>query len=357
MSVQREANTPTATIERPTEAHTAGAPPRRRWQPVHYWALLGLALGLYVAWMLVAWVADGPTQVTEFRDHSDVSWWAARGLEAVAILVALGMSIYLVRDCIKNRQLTLITRICIACLATMVFDSFINFYQPIWFYSSQLVNLSAPCGHAPGVVNPDCGALPWPIIFGPLMYGFGLPLGALLISAALRRLRARRPNISTIQLILLALAVGFLLDIAVDGGLMQFHLWAHPGFPDWFSIGGNSPYRYSFVLMIADGLIFLMPGLLLFFRDDRGQTFVERGLDQVRPGARSGLSLLAHIGILGSTVLVAAGICAVWGAYSSPYPHFPPHLINKLCDGAGSARTAYGPCPGSDGYRMPIRHN
>src|SRR5207249_1318745 len=113
-------------------------------------------------------------QTTQFRVSGSKAYWGARVIEGVGIAVAIGMTIYLVRDCLRSRRVTLLTKMCIACLLTMVFDSFINFYQPLWFYSSEFVNLSAPCGHAPFVVNPDCGALPWPVIFGPLMYGFGL---------------------------------------------------------------------------------------------------------------------------------------------------------------------------------------
>ena len=42
--------------------------------------------------------------------------------------------------------------------------------------------------------------------------------------------------------------------------------------------------------------------------------------------------------------------------HSEPYPSdIPAHLIQRYCDAPGtSEKSAYGPCPGSRGFTMPI---
>jgi hypothetical protein len=42
------------------------------------------------------------------------------------------------------------------------------------------------------------------------------------------------------------------------------------------------------------------------------------------------------------------------GLRSGPYPHAPRYLINGLCDVDTTTGTKYGPCPGSEGHRIPL---
>ncbi len=45
------------------------------------------------------------------------------------------------------------------------------------------------------------------------------------------------------------------------------------------------------------------------------------------------------------------------GLHSSPYPAgYPKHLINNLCNVRPNMNTAYGPCPGSPGFTMPVNN-
>jgi hypothetical protein len=43
------------------------------------------------------------------------------------------------------------------------------------------------------------------------------------------------------------------------------------------------------------------------------------------------------------------------GPYEEPWPKLPRDLVGNICDAPGITGTAYGPCPGSPGFRMPGR--
>jgi hypothetical protein len=43
------------------------------------------------------------------------------------------------------------------------------------------------------------------------------------------------------------------------------------------------------------------------------------------------------------------------GPYSPKWEKMPAYVVNGVCDAPGFRGTRYGPCPGSPGYRMPMR--
>ena len=99
------------------------------------------------------------------------------------------------------------------------------------------------------------------------------------------RPRARWPNISTIGLIGVVIAWTFFFDFVIEGlFLMPMGLFTYPGAIQSLSINAGTYYQWP----LYEGLMWggVQAGLccLRYFTDDRGRTFVERGLDQVRGG-------------------------------------------------------------------------
>ncbi|MGH2726072.1 MAG: spirocyclase AveC family protein [Actinomycetota bacterium] len=326
----------------------------RTWKPAHYLALLGFVFLFWQGWTIVSWLADGPSQVTQFRDSSTASWVAARVYEGISIAMTLGVGTYVIRGCIRERRLTLDAKICIAGALTWWLDSFTNVLEPIWFYSSNWVNVANWCGHMPFVVNPDCGALPQPIfILG--MYLTGCLAFAMIMCAIMRRARARWPDISTAKLIGLVFVLGILIDIAFEVPMFRLRLWAFPGSPDELAIMGGTAQKFPAIEILMAGIGFATFAVIRFFKDDAGRSFVERGLEGHSTRVRSTISLLALVGVLNGVWLFATGTQALVGFYADPYRKMAPHLVNEMCDAPGITGTAYGACPGSPGFRAPIR--
>src|SRR5688500_10715462 len=58
----------------------------RRWVLPPYLAVAAVP-GLFVqVWTVTAWLADGPRQVTEFRDRTSASWYVAHAVEAAMLV-------------------------------------------------------------------------------------------------------------------------------------------------------------------------------------------------------------------------------------------------------------------------------
>ena len=345
--------TVTRTQVRPVEA----VGEQRRWVWAQYLAVVGAIGVVWGTWSIVAWLLDGPSSITRFQDRDSANWIAARVYEAFAIAVALGMGWHVIRGCIRARGLTLDGRMVLAGLTIIWLDPLENFVQPVLAYSSNWVNLGSWCGHVPLIVNPDCGRMPWPILFDPLVYAFGLLLFAKIIGAFLRWTQPRW-SLNTGQTIALTMAVSVGANIVFELPVVALQLWVFPGSPvaaDPFRFLLGAGSRYPVTELIAGSLIIAGYALAIHFKDDRGRTIFDRGLEGLSPTRRAAISTLAISGFLHLFLILGVVMVVATGFYADPYPKLPPYVLNDLCDGPGVTGTAYGPCPGTPGYRAPFR--
>ncbi|MGH9035566.1 MAG: spirocyclase AveC family protein [Acidimicrobiia bacterium] len=319
-------------------------------------AAVGVVFLAWQAWTLVAWLADGPQAVTQFRDPDHYSWKAARVYEGLAAVMAVGVLTYLVRSCRREGRLTLDAKICIGGAASLWLDPLANGVAPIFFYNSNWVNLATWAGHTPFVINPDAGRMAHPVLFLGLVYTFGLLVFAMIINAMMRAMRRRWPGLSTARMFGLAALGGIAVDIAFEVPMYLLRLWAYPGAPDELAIFGGRAVKFPLIEILGAAMIFMSVALLRWNRDDRGRALVERGLGPMSPRRAGWVSVLAVIGLFNTLFLVGDSAEMVVGFYSDPYhPGMPAHLVNDLCDAPGVEGTRYGPCPGSPGFRLPVR--
>lgn len=329
---------------------------KRRWSWPHYLCLLGVPILFVHVWTLTAWILDGPHQITEFRDKGhDGTWWAARGYETLGVILLIVMTVHVVRQCRRERRLTF-DAMYLICGATMFWsDLGVNIFGPAYLMSSEFVNLNTPLGHAPGMTNPDIGREPDPILFTICLESAGILLGMIALCWIARKLKERRPDLSNAQLLVRLAGIGLVLDIITEGPIIALGLWTYPA-PSWMSLGFGHGLKFPAAEMLSGMMVFLFLGLIRYYKDDKGRTIVERGLDHLTPGRRAAMSVLA---LYTATQLVAWGpstwIDVLYVPYEQQWPTTPNHLVNDACDAPGVTGTRFGPCPGSAGYRMPTR--
>jgi Spirocyclase AveC-like len=327
---------------------------RRGWSLPHYLALVGVPVLVWNAWTVIAWLAAGPHAITAYRHGHTVDWYGARAFEALAIVIGVVLAVYVYRGCRRARMLlTFDFMFCLAAATQFWGDAGVNFMAPTITISSNWVNVNAACGHMPLIVNPDCGRTPDPILFLVLLETF-VPLAcAIVFGRMLSRVRARRPDLSTAQLVWLVIAAGFALALLEPLVIIPLHLWNYPGTPPAISLGGG--FRYPVWEIACFGLWFGVLAAVRIFRDDRGRTIVEHGLDHHRPATRKAITLMALYTIFQIAIWAFASM-PYWviGLHQHRWPAEPRQLVNGMCDAPGVTGTRYGPCPGSPGFRMPV---
>jgi hypothetical protein len=326
---------------------------KRRWSPQAFLALAGALFVFWGLWTIGAWLLDGPHQITQWRDREAGAWLGARIFEAVTIALAIPIAVHVIRGIRREGRLTFDAKICLACLLVYWQDPFVNFAQPVTLYSSNWVNLNTWCGHMPFAVDPVCSQIVQPVLMGVPLYLFVF-LGLIMtINAAMRRYRSRWPDISAARLIVLTFLTAAVLNLAFMGPPIYLRLWTFPSLP--FSIFGHDA-RYPITDLFAFSGFFTACAALRFFKDDRGRTVVERGFDQLTARWRGIFAFFALCGFVQIGFAAGSAIDIFAEPYSTYHAKVPAHVLNGLCDdGVNATGTAYGPCPGRPGYKVPLR--
>lgn len=340
-------------LARPTSV--TAPTPVRRWSWPHYLCLVGVPILALQVWTLTAWLIDGPHQITEFRAGHTHTWWAARVYETIGVLLMIVMVTYVIRQCRREKRMTFDAMFLVCGMTVFWSDLGVNVFGPAYLMSSNFVNLNNPLGHLPGMPNPDIGRAPDPILFTICLESAGVLAGVMLLGFIARKFKVRNPDLSTAQLLLRLLGIALLLDIITEGPIIALGLWTYPA-PSWMSVGFGNGLKFPAAEMLSGAMFFLFLGLIRIFKDDKGRTLVERGIDHIPPKRRAAMSLLA---LYTAVQLITWGpstwIDILYVPYEQQWPATPAHLVNDACDAPGVTGTRFGPCPGSPGYRLPTR--
>ena len=85
---------------------------------------------------------------------------------------------------------------------------------------------------------------------------------------------------SNTGLVALTLILVAVFDAAIEQAGLRLDLWAYPGYPDALSVGGGV-HKLPFIEMIFIAIWIGGTACLYYFRDDRGRTITEQGLERL----------------------------------------------------------------------------
>lgn len=344
------AQPPTAAVAR---SDTARPVERRQWGYHQFLGLLAVVVIVYQTVGWVSWWSNTPVPVTRFRDTTDESWWLARCYEVLAVTTLVVIGWHVIRKVRAERRWVIEAQFCVAGLLCYWQDPMSNAISPLFWYSSNWVNLNEWTGDMPFVRNPDAGRMPEPVLFGLPLYIAGFLAFAIIMNWVLTKVRARFQGLSTTKVFLVAMACGLCVDVLLELPMYLSGLWAFPGTPD-VGLFVDEGRKFPIVEMLAGAAFFGVLAAMLHFKDDRGRTPVERGLDGMTPARRTWTSQLALIGAFNGIYL----LCNVWfwgfGLFSAPVKPMEAHTVNGLCDAPGWEDTRYGTCMGDPGYAIPL---
>ena len=224
------------------------------------------------------------------------------------------------------------------------------------YYSAAWVNRGSwTLGSFPGWISPNGNHLPEPILvmgFGYLWLGF---CSAIAACKAMQWTRNKFPRASNLELLLVALMVGIALDITAEVALMMAGTFAWPGAIKGVTLFYGEPYQFPMTEGVLFGATIVSGGVLLFFRDDKGATVVERGIERLTIGI-GGKTVIKFFAIFGFMHLFMALVyslpMAITSMYATVNQRFPSHLENGMCVVGPNYTTAKDQCPGP-GISMP----
>jgi hypothetical protein len=273
------------------------APVFRRVLAVKWWAGLGAAVivaqvAVLIAWVCSKWfhhVSSGPTRVPEYMKIGMIAWQIILPISGITLIY-----LFVVRPWRRERRLTTYGLLVFA-FSTLWFQDPLSAYGGEWFsYNAFQLNMGSWVHEIPGWLSPGTPShqIAYPLLVVPGAYVTIFLLVSFLGSRLMSAVKARRPETSRLQLVLICLVAMALFDVLFEGIIfMPLGAWEYPGghwalFPTTF-------HKYPLNEAITTGMLFTSFASIKYFVDDRGFTFAERGADSLSTTPRRAWAIRA----------------------------------------------------------------
>jgi uncharacterized protein DUF5135 len=348
-----------ATIQRGDRASAGSRPeqPARRPRPVLWWSGAGMVLLGFQIFVLARWFL-GPNFASTDPGPEPLPAWKSLVFTALQIAVPAAavvlLYLWVIRPWRRHGHLTTDAMIALAASTVFFWDMVMNYTSVTLFYNSHLINRGAWANGAwPTWTSPHANKLPEPLLIVPPAYTALVFSQVIVILWLLRKIKARWPGVGVIGVVATIVVGLTLTDTLVEGLVLRTGVYAYPGGIRAITLFAGQTYQIplSETVLFGGFALGAIAGLS-YFRDDRGQTVVERGISTLKLGfkGRQVIKFFAIYGAIHLGFVVLYMLPQQWfGTHSDPFPaNYPSYMVNDMCASGADGHT----CPGP-GVPMP----
>ena len=320
-----------------------------RMRPVLWWAAIGIFFGAVAIFSMISWMTSPdftPTRPGVTPVPAYITW--GNNIQQVGEVIGAVLILYFVviRPWRREGHITLDGMIVLAAAGIYWWDPVPNYFGPTVSYNSALVNWGSWSSHIPGWVSDNGSRMPEPPLYAGLWYIIGFILLAMFINWVMRQAKRRWPKLGTSGLVLIAIASGMLLDFVLEVMYVRLGTYVYPGAYKPLTLFYGHYYQFPILCAVFSGIAFGLVACLRYFRNDKGQTFVEGGIAELRvkPWQRSWVRFLAIYGLFNLLGLLACSQYWWTAVHEQPWPKGVlerSYFTNGLC-GTGTDVA----CPG-----------
>lgn len=297
----------------------------RRARPVLWFAAAGAAVMALSMYVFLAWLTSDPARTP--TGESDVPDY----MKVTAVVLQIGAPLAgawllwtrLVRPWRRDGKPSLDGLLLVGLISLLWQDCMANYTQTLFTYNSYYVNRGSWIDHIPGWNTPDGGRFAQPVLITGVFYLVFAFAGMVFANAVMRRAKIRWPALGTAGLIGVAFATLAMVTLLFEPLFCYLGVWVYPGAPPNFSLFHGHYYQFPLYEPILWGAGWTSMAVLRYFKNDRGQSVAEFGIDRVRVSQRAttGLRLLAVIGALNLGYLLFDNIPYQWvGTHQHTWP-------------------------------------
>lgn len=272
---------------------------------IKFWATIGAIFLVFMLYVVYQWVTApyfGPTKLPE---GVEVPLNFKIGVRAVEIGMSIVWAYLIWTQIIKPIRETGQPKteglLGIAFFCAIFWDPSMNWIQQGCVYNAYAFNLGFLSAEIPGWMSPRGNLLPEPLLAWAGGYpGFLLwmTFGGL---ATMRFVKSRWPNISNVKLSMCGILGAMVVDLVLESLLIRFSgIYAYPGSIRSLSLWGGHWYQFPLYETLFGAWVGTT-SVLVYFKDDNGRTWIERGVDKLKFCKNSNLrqSFVRFLAVLG----------------------------------------------------------
>lgn len=263
----------------------------RRSKPITWWALLGAAAVAMQAYVMGSWiltdaapVPTGPTPQTKWDEVWGYIW-------QIGGLIALAGFVYgfVIRPSCSVAPFRWTGCWCCASASSSGRTRGAT-VKPWGTYNTYLVQWGSWVEHLPGWMSPRGNQFAEPLLVMVPVYVWGV-FGFTIIGCKVMRAAKRRwPAMGTAGMIAICYVFFMIVDLVLEGLWMRTGIRAYPGGGP-LSLFEGSRYQFPIKEMFLWGGTWAAFTCLRYFRNNKGETFAERGAGQLKNGPKRKLAL------------------------------------------------------------------
>jgi hypothetical protein len=316
---------------------------------VQVWGAIGAVALAFILYVWGRWIAGpyfeevpaGPSEQPGWMDTLQLIW------QPLFCLVALGFLYkFLIVPWRRTGRMTTDGMLCIA-FALLFFQDPLSSFTGHWFtYNTNLLQMGSWVSYIPGWMSysePGANAAE-PLLFTGAVYIWWFFGMALIGCWVMRLASARWPRLGTPELVAICFVAMFLGDIVAEGVIfIQLGFLTYPG-GHWNLFGAGTWHQYPIHEGLTAAALFTGLASLRYFRNDKGETFADRGIETLKlsTGRKQVLKLLALIGAAQVIMLVTYNIpvATLIASHPAEWPEghqARTYFNNQIC-GEGTAR-------------------
>ncbi|MCB1669430.1 MAG: spirocyclase AveC family protein [Pseudomonadales bacterium] len=253
---------------------------------VKTWAIIGCLFLAFMLYVIFNWVTAPYFGPTHLPDHVEVPLNFKIGVWTVTIGMGLVWAYFIWTQIItpirQNGQPNTLGLMGCAFFVAIFWDPSMNWIQQGCVYNAYALNLGFLSGEIPGWMSPRGNLLPEPLLAWAGGYPGFLIWMTLTGLATMRFTKKRFPNISNVKLAAIGIVGSMVADMVLESLLIRFSgIYAYPGSIRAVSLWGGHWYQFPIYEALLFGGWVGTCSVLLYFKDDKGRTWVERGVEKI----------------------------------------------------------------------------
>jgi hypothetical protein len=307
-----------------------------------FWIGFGFAWFALCVYCWGRWVL-GPDFVPNTLGRELAPDWyvnLVRGVEIFAVCVTvLILHVFVFRPKWKTGRLSFDGLFFIACWMLYFQEPWINWTSLQFLYSTVFINFGSWCGYIPGWSSPNPEKMPVALVAWGSAYLWLVAIPAYAGSRFMGWVKNRHPDIGAVQLVSVTYLGFVVFDLILESFIVRTQLFNYGATVPELTLFAGTKHQFPIYETISWCGTYTGLACLHFFRDDKGLSFVERGIPRLNiPGRLSTFArFLAIMGYCQLVMLLTYNIpYQFWALHAGPIPQeFELYRTAGVC-GEGS---------------------
>jgi hypothetical protein len=263
---------------------------RRTTRPITWWSALGAGFLLFAAYLIIAWLASGEAhRVGTGSTPVPTAMKIALSIQQYGLFAGMLLLIWFkaVRPRLRTGAFTFDGLMVLSFALMWWSDPLYNYFTPGFNYNTYFINLGSWIGHTPGWMSPNADKIPQPLLWLPGVYTCAFFLMVIIVNWIFRVTRRRYPQMSILSMCIVAFIPMMVVGTLWEALFMVMGSHEYGSAIRGFSLNPGHYYAFPVYQGITASLLYTTWGAMRFFRDEKGYSFAERGIDRLNVGARA----------------------------------------------------------------------